>query len=403
MNSYLYGNGRIAQTGSTTEYFLGDALGPVRQLADTVGAVTLTQSYAPYGETVSSVGSGSSIYQFAGESRDANGLTYLRARYLDSNTGRFTQKDPSRLEANLYLYAGANPVNRIDPSGYYSESVIKASLAGETINSAFGKRRYDVARWGLYWLLRDATPFTSFTLQNADFKNEKNPTYPLYSDADGKWVVFDYGCELLFQNDKWGFQTLPEFLATINQKAERNVSLSSKWWRPATIQYHWYHASNGRRYTDFVESTHMPDMLIINTSPGFLLETDNTYVRDMYGTVYYAAGGGMMLGGGAAERWEGYAKLNYSGNVPRSERVWKILSRSELKKIITGFGNTNTISIGTAGVGYSISQGGIAYLYGDKNWNLGVSMSFGIAGEAPQREFSLAWDWLNKIPRRSSP
>ncbi len=33
-NTYLYGNGRIAQVDSTTEYFLGDALGSVRQLAD---------------------------------------------------------------------------------------------------------------------------------------------------------------------------------------------------------------------------------------------------------------------------------------------------------------------------------------------------------------------------------
>ncbi len=119
-NTYLYGNGRISQHATQTEYFLGDALGSVRQLADATSAVTLTQSYAPYGGTVSSTGSGTSAYQFTGEMRDANGLTYLRARYLDSSTGRFTQRDPSRMEANLYLYAGANPVNRIDPTGLYS-------------------------------------------------------------------------------------------------------------------------------------------------------------------------------------------------------------------------------------------------------------------------------------------
>ncbi len=127
-NTYLYGNGRIAQASSTTEYFLGDALGSVRQLADSAGAVTLTQSYAPYGETVSSVGTGSSVYQFTGESRDANGLTYLRARYLDSRTGRFIQRDPSRLEANLYLYAGANPVMNVDPSGYWYKELVDHEL-----------------------------------------------------------------------------------------------------------------------------------------------------------------------------------------------------------------------------------------------------------------------------------
>ena len=72
-NTYLYGNGRIAQTGSTTEYFLSDALGSVRQLVDANSAVTLTQSYSPYGEVTQSVGNGATAYQFTGEMRDANG------------------------------------------------------------------------------------------------------------------------------------------------------------------------------------------------------------------------------------------------------------------------------------------------------------------------------------------
>ena len=143
-NTYLYGNGRISQHATQTEYFLGDALGSVRQLADSAGAVTLTQSYAPYGDIVSSVGTGSTDYAFTGEIRDANGLTYLRARYLNSSTGRFTQRDPSRLETNLYLYAGANPVMYTDPSGKYhryvhydltlklAKRVGKMSCVGET-------------------------------------------------------------------------------------------------------------------------------------------------------------------------------------------------------------------------------------------------------------------------------
>ncbi len=48
-NAYLYGQGRIAQVSTTTEYFLGDALSSVRQLVDEGVAVTLTQRYEPYG------------------------------------------------------------------------------------------------------------------------------------------------------------------------------------------------------------------------------------------------------------------------------------------------------------------------------------------------------------------
>jgi len=160
-NTYLYGNGRISQHATQTEYFLGDALGSVRQLADTAGAHTLTQSYSPYGETISSVGSGVSVYQFTGESRDANGLTYLRARYMDSSTGRFTQRDPSGLEANLYLYAAANPVNRRDPSGLFSIENIANSYGLDTTSllASFLYGSYNPViegKWGWLKLLLDA-------------------------------------------------------------------------------------------------------------------------------------------------------------------------------------------------------------------------------------------------------
>ncbi|MEW5868619.1 MAG: hypothetical protein AB1894_05035 [Chloroflexota bacterium] len=46
--TYLYGLGRIAQQGeSSTEYFLGDALGSVRQLVDGDGVVMLARSTIP--------------------------------------------------------------------------------------------------------------------------------------------------------------------------------------------------------------------------------------------------------------------------------------------------------------------------------------------------------------------
>ncbi|MEK7784491.1 MAG: hypothetical protein AAB658_03555, partial [Chloroflexota bacterium] len=55
-NTYLYGNGRIAQnsTANGKQYFLGDALGSVRQLVSANGAVTLTRSYEPYGSGLTS-------------------------------------------------------------------------------------------------------------------------------------------------------------------------------------------------------------------------------------------------------------------------------------------------------------------------------------------------------------
>ena len=86
-NTYLYGNGRIAQVNATTEYFLGDALGSVRQMTDAAGAVMLAKAYDPYGVAVQSVGNNSTSYAFTGEMTDLTGLTVLAGTPLLANYG----------------------------------------------------------------------------------------------------------------------------------------------------------------------------------------------------------------------------------------------------------------------------------------------------------------------------
>ena len=62
-----FGLGRISQqSGSTTEYFLGDALGSVRQLTDNAGEVTYAKAYDPYGV----------VTQVSGEGQSAIAYTY---------------------------------------------------------------------------------------------------------------------------------------------------------------------------------------------------------------------------------------------------------------------------------------------------------------------------------------
>jgi YD repeat-containing protein len=80
--TYLYGLARLAQDGDGyAEYYLGDALGSVRQLVEGDGVVTYAASYAPYGEVLASAGEGESVYGYTGEAVDVTGLVYLRARY----------------------------------------------------------------------------------------------------------------------------------------------------------------------------------------------------------------------------------------------------------------------------------------------------------------------------------
>jgi RHS repeat-associated protein len=91
-------------------------------LANASGAVTLARSYQPYGSVMSSVGTGTTNYDFTGEWRDNTGLLHLRARYLSTQVGRFLTKDSwtdyhRPMSFNAWLYVYANPTNLTDPTG----------------------------------------------------------------------------------------------------------------------------------------------------------------------------------------------------------------------------------------------------------------------------------------------
>jgi hypothetical protein len=82
---YVYGVRRLAQVeGADAEWFLGDALGSVRQVVDDDGEVVLTRDYSPFGAALSESGTGSSGYGFTGEQWDGyTQFVYLRARWTD--------------------------------------------------------------------------------------------------------------------------------------------------------------------------------------------------------------------------------------------------------------------------------------------------------------------------------
>ncbi len=124
-DSYIYGVGNLAQiNGSTTDYFLTDALGSTRQLVNADDQLTLAENYDPFGNTIGSTGSDSSIFGFTGQQTDRTGLQFLRARYYDPYLNQFIQPDiivpdPTVPEDwNRYLYTRDNPVNYTDPSGH---------------------------------------------------------------------------------------------------------------------------------------------------------------------------------------------------------------------------------------------------------------------------------------------
>jgi RHS repeat-associated protein len=114
--------GQIGHTG-TVSYPLGDALGSVRQITDSTGAVVGNSAYDVYGGVRTQSGV-SSVFGFTGQQTDPTGLLFLRARYLDPTLGRFLSSDavqpnsPGTQGFNPYAYVAGRPTTAIDPDGH---------------------------------------------------------------------------------------------------------------------------------------------------------------------------------------------------------------------------------------------------------------------------------------------
>jgi RHS repeat-associated protein len=149
LTRYYYGDDLISQDrGGGVSYFHYDGQLSTRQLTDnpsgTAADITDTFTYEAFGGVSDSTSdtaqqpSDATNYLYTGEQYDPNvGFYYLRARYYDQANGRFTTRDPASgtpfepLTLHKYSYAGADPINKVDPSGLFF------TLVGQLLQTAF--------------------------------------------------------------------------------------------------------------------------------------------------------------------------------------------------------------------------------------------------------------------------
>ncbi len=124
---YLFGD-RIDENlaryrpGEGTSWYLSDKLGTVSDLIDDNGDVINHIDYDSFGRVRGQTNlQVSDRFLFTGRELDEeSGLYYYRARYYDSNLGRFLSQDPIGFDAgdaNLYRYVNNAPFNATDPTG----------------------------------------------------------------------------------------------------------------------------------------------------------------------------------------------------------------------------------------------------------------------------------------------
>jgi RHS repeat-associated protein len=132
-------------------------------LTDETQKTTDTYTYDAFGKILSSTGNTVNDFLFTGEQYDANvGFYYLRARYMDPSVGRFVTADPfggfmfEPLSLHKYLYANADPVNNIDPSGYFSLKglVTSMSIQSKLSSTAFSCIAKSILRNAVRGLVR---------------------------------------------------------------------------------------------------------------------------------------------------------------------------------------------------------------------------------------------------------
>src|SRR5437868_4225396 len=122
----IYGLGPlwVVKADATTSSFARDGGKSVRLELNGSGVVTASFRYRAYGAISQSSGASAPTYLgYAGQLQDPSGLLYMRARWYDPATGRFTSRDlalgdlalPASI--NVYSYANTNPLAFRDPTG----------------------------------------------------------------------------------------------------------------------------------------------------------------------------------------------------------------------------------------------------------------------------------------------
>jgi RHS repeat-associated protein len=133
----------LATGHSPLSYYVFDGHGSVRALTNAAGAVTDTYDYDAFGILTHSTGTTPNNFLFAGEQFDPDlHFYYNRARYLNASTGRVLSADSAEgksvapFSLHKHLYANADPVNQIDPTGLDSiADVAEAAAIAVTLSA----------------------------------------------------------------------------------------------------------------------------------------------------------------------------------------------------------------------------------------------------------------------------
>jgi RHS repeat-associated protein len=141
---YNHGIGLVSSTNASNQnYFYDfDAIGSTVGLTGTAGTNLNRYGYRPFGEDFYETETVANSFEYVGQwgvTEEANGLDFMRARFYNSQTGKFVASDPIGLQgndSNFYRYVGNNPISFIDPEGTFVPLLIGAGVGLAIVGGA---------------------------------------------------------------------------------------------------------------------------------------------------------------------------------------------------------------------------------------------------------------------------
>lgn len=149
--SYVFSNGELVASFSATDdkpwqtlYYHPDHLGSTNLITNNKGDLVYFEDYSAYGKpnSITTALPKAQARQYIGKEYDGDlGLSYLEARYYDSDVGQFISGDPAALyspeqfltdpqQLNSYSYSRNNPINFSDPTGLTVGQLLWGNVVG---------------------------------------------------------------------------------------------------------------------------------------------------------------------------------------------------------------------------------------------------------------------------------
>ena len=175
ITQYIWGPDRVlAKIDKTTNksyYYLYNGHGDVVQIVDTSGVIKNTYDYDVWGNFLKKEETIENHFTYFGQTYDeTTGLYYLRARYYDPTTGRFTQQDSAEDGYNWYVYGNNNPINYTDPTGMLAYPGQIHNLVVNKVASTYGLYKEQTINYKYGWGRADLISETGFVW---DVKRDK--------------------------------------------------------------------------------------------------------------------------------------------------------------------------------------------------------------------------------------